>query len=139
MNGALCGDLPPGFIVTLQNYITAQWRLYNKSGDLTAPGPALTWVFCDETMWSVNDGFMQVSPGGFSYPDVPATYDCGGNCFTFADGHGEYRKWLWGGNADLKKCPYGKNQTGTYWGGAGGVPGNDPDFLWYRDHTSALK
>jgi prepilin-type N-terminal cleavage/methylation domain-containing protein len=139
MNGAICGDLTAGFVTTLQGYITAQWRLYLKASDLTAPGPANTWVFCDETMWTVNDGFMQVSPGGFSYPDVPAAYDCGGNCFTFADGHAEYRKWLWNGNADLKKCPYGYNVSGAYWGGVNGVPSNDPDFLWYRDHMSALK
>jgi prepilin-type N-terminal cleavage/methylation domain-containing protein len=143
MNGAMAGGLPDKWttmgppVGTLQSYITVQWRLYRKMNDLTAPSPANVWVFCDETMWTLNDGFMQVAPGGFSWPDAPAAYDCGGNCFTFADGHGEYRKWQWNGNADLKACPYVAHVTGTYWGGVNGVPGNDPDFLWYRDHTSA--
>ena len=139
MNGAVIGDLPENVKSTLRGYVNAggaMWRTYSRMSDITCPTPVNLWVFCDETMWTLNDGYMQVAPGGFSWPDVPAAYDCGGNCFTFADGHGEYRKWQWNGATDLKQCPYAQHTTGTYWGGAGNVPGTDVDFLWFRDHTS---
>jgi len=139
MNGALVGDLPLNMRTTLQGYITANWRLYYKVNDLTCPNPVNTWVFCDETMWTMNDGFMQVSVATPNWPDTPAAYDCGGNNFTFADGHGEYHKWAWGGPGDLKKCPYGFGLRGTYWPTQGGVPGTHLDWLWYRDKTSCRK
>jgi prepilin-type N-terminal cleavage/methylation domain len=139
MNGAIIGDISPNYKTTIQGYVNAGgalWRTYSKLSDVTCPSPVNLWVFCDENMWTLNDGYLQVAPGGFSWPDVPANYDCGGNCFTFADGHGEYRKWQWNGATDLKQCPYAAHVVGTYWGGAGNVPGTDVDFLWYRDHTS---
>jgi prepilin-type N-terminal cleavage/methylation domain-containing protein len=136
MNGALIGQAPPNVESTLQGYITSQWRLYHKVSDFTCPNPVNTWVFCDETMWTLNDGFMQVSVATPNWPDTPAAYDGGGNCFSFADGHGEFHKWTWHGAGDLTACPYGYNQRGTYWPSSGGVPGTDTDWLWYRDHTS---
>jgi prepilin-type N-terminal cleavage/methylation domain-containing protein/prepilin-type processing-associated H-X9-DG protein len=137
MNGALMGKISN--TSTYQGYIGAGYRLYFKANDLAVPGAAHLWVFCDESMWSLNDGYMQVSCANPNWPDVPAAYDCGGNGFSFADGHVEYRKWIWGGAADLKACPYqyGVHPGGGYWGGNGGVPANDSDWLWYRDHSSS--
>jgi hypothetical protein len=139
MNGAIVGDIAQR--KTIEGYVGTLWRTYSKMTDVTAPNPVNLWVFCDEAMWSLNDGYLQVSVASPNWPDVPAAYDCGGNCFSFADGHGEYRKWQWNGPADLKKCPYayGVHPAGGYYPSNGGVPGNDVDWLWYRDHTSALK
>lgn len=137
MNGAIVGDI--GQRTVIEGYIGVNWRSYSKMSHITAPNPVNLWVFCDETMYTLNDGFMQISAATPNWPDTPANYDCGGNCFTFADGHGEFHKWKWNGAADLKKCPYAAHVNGTYWGGNGGVPGNDTDWLWYRDHASALK
>jgi len=70
------------------------------------------------------------------YPDVPANYDCGGNCFSFVDGHTEYRKWKWHTNikAGLNAVPYAYMVRGTHWPSSG----FDVDWLWLREHTSCL-
>ena len=46
-------------------------------------------------MYSLNDGYLQMGLNSFDYPDVPAAYHGGINCFTFADGHVEAHKWRW--------------------------------------------
>ena len=71
------------------------------------------------------------------YPDVPAAYHGGINCFTFADGHVEARRWQWTGTsfAGLMNCPYTKGVTGTHWASSGA----DVDYLWLKARTSALK
>src|SRR2546421_3745104 len=138
MNAALVGDLgrmDPGNLKIIANYI-APYKTYAKVTDLNpVPGPANTWVFCDEAMYSLNDGYLQMGLTKPEYPDVPANYDCRGNCFSFVDGHTEYRKWRFNTNlktAGLNNVPYTKNVTGTYWGSSG----FDVDWLWLRDHTS---
>jgi prepilin-type N-terminal cleavage/methylation domain-containing protein/prepilin-type processing-associated H-X9-DG protein len=134
MNGALLGNIANKS--TYQGYVGPGWKVFGKFTELAPPGPAMIWVFCDETMWTLNDGYMQVSCANANWPDVPAAYDCGGNGFSFADGHVEHRKWIFGGPADLKACPYAYGARGTYWPGNGAVPGNDTDWIWYRDHSS---
>jgi prepilin-type N-terminal cleavage/methylation domain-containing protein/prepilin-type processing-associated H-X9-DG protein len=110
------------------------WRQYTRMSELNCPYPANAWIFCDESMYSLNDGFLQVGLNAPAYPDVPAAYHGGGNCFTFADGHVEARKWRWRGpsNAGLLNCPYLKNVTGTYWPSSG----LDVDWLWLRERTA---
>ena len=133
MNAAMVGHLPSSVEKVLQGYI-GQWRLYRKANDLNCPNPANAWIFADEAMRSLNDGFLQMNAATPDYPDIPANYDCGGNCFSFADGHGEYRRWLWPGNATagLRSVPYAKNNTGGHWGSSG----QDVDWLWLRDRTA---
>jgi prepilin-type N-terminal cleavage/methylation domain-containing protein len=116
------------------------WRQYKKMGDLTCPRPANMFVFCDESMWSLEDGYLQMDNQAPDFPNVPAYYDCGGNVLSFADGHGEYHKWLWAGSATAKagilQCPYQKYVTGggSHWNSAG----IDPDWQYMRNHSSAL-
>jgi hypothetical protein len=53
----------------------------------------MAWIFCDESMHNLNDGFLQINLNSFDYPHVPAAYHGGnGNCFTFGDGHVEAKK-----------------------------------------------
>ena len=137
MNGALLGDI--GGKGTYQGYIGSNWRLYSKVSELSVPGAANLWVFCDETMWTLNDGYMQVSAANPNWPDTPAAYDCGGNGFSFGDGHVEYHQWKFPGPADVRLCPYQFGARGTYWPSQGGVPANDTDWIWYRDHATAPK
>jgi type II secretory pathway pseudopilin PulG len=139
MNSALLGDLQhmdPGEYNVLKSY-NSPYRVYAKTSDLTAPTPANMWVFCDESMYSLNDGFLQMNlntPG--DYPDVPAAYDNGGNCLSFADAHVEYRKWQFRNiRFGLLDCPYRYNQTGTHWQGGGAF---DLDWFWLQQRTSSL-
>ena len=113
------------------------WRLYKKMGDLTCPTPANAWIFADEGMRSLNDGFLQMNSNSPDYPDIPAAYDCGGNCLSFADGHGEYRKWKWKGppGVGLLNVPYQKGNIGGHWPSSG----QDVDWLWLRERTACRK
>src|SRR5207244_2612531 len=92
MNPGLLGDMPESIKTSMSSMIGG-WQLFRKTIDLSCIGVANCWVFCDESMWSLNDGYLEcnIKPvGAQSYPDCPAKYDCGGNCFSFADGHVEY-------------------------------------------------
>jgi prepilin-type N-terminal cleavage/methylation domain-containing protein len=111
------------------------WKVYVKATDMNQPVPAMAWIFCDESMYNLNDGYLQMNLNSPDYPDVPAAYHAGnGNCFTFGDGHVEAKKWQW--NADsshgLKACPYQKGVTGGHWPSAG----TDVDWIWLRQRSS---
>lgn len=142
MNPAMVGDLQnmgPGGVAGFRDMtnMIKGWKFFTKVTSLSCIGVANIWVFCDESMYSLNDGYLQcdlVTPG---YPDVPANYHSGGNCFSYADGHVEYKKWLYttsDPNAGLKNVPYSKPTVG------GGTPwstsGLDVDWKWLREHTS---
>jgi hypothetical protein len=128
MNATMTGNLPDNVKTTLQGYIGSNWRLYAKMSDLNCPVPAMAWIFADESMYTLNDGFLQMNLNTPDYPDVPASYHCDVNCFTFADGHGEPRKW----RSTLRTVPYVKGVTGTHVG----TSATDPDWLWLKLHTS---
>ncbi len=132
MNCMMMGVIPP----PMGNSYNAGWRTYKKVSDISSPVPAMAWIFCDENMYSLNDGFLQMGLNSFDYPDVPAAYHGGnGNCFTFADGHAEAHKWTWTGTpfSGLKSCPYAKDVKGTHWQSSG----LDADWYWLRDRTSS--
>jgi prepilin-type N-terminal cleavage/methylation domain-containing protein len=139
MNSALLGDLAgltgnPQFVKNVQDYLGG-WKTFVKTSDLSCIGPTRCWVFCDESMASLNDGYLQLSLSTPLYPDIPAKYDCGGNCFSFIDGHTEYRKWLYVtslSTAGLLNCPYAYNVTRKDWGSSG----LDVDWIWLRNHSS---
>ena len=143
MNPALVGNLAavaPTAFQDMTNMILG-YRWFVKVNDVSSCpnlGSVNAWVFCDESMYSLNDGYLQCNLRVPEYPDVPAAYDCNGNCFSFIDGHAEYRKWKWITNnkAGLLKCPYAYNVTGggVHWPSSG----LDVDWVWLRDHTSCL-
>jgi hypothetical protein len=132
--GALA-DLPQS--QSLKDY-NVGWTTFRKFSDLTHPTPVNTFIFCDESMTTMNDGYLQMGLNTIDFPDVPANYDCGGNCFSFADGHGEYRQWKYNSNAartGLKTVPNGRGfgyPYGNHWQGGG----SDVDFIWLGRHTS---
>jgi len=75
--------------------LNPSWKLYLKITDITAPPPAMCWIFLDEHPDSINDPLFSVlmTPGAL-WTDVPASYHNGACGFSFADGHSEIRKWL---------------------------------------------
>jgi prepilin-type N-terminal cleavage/methylation domain-containing protein len=137
MNPAMVGDLvriSPSAASDMTNMING-WQLFVKVSGLNCIGVANVWVFCDEAMYSLNDGYLQCDLRQPQYPDVPANYHTGGNCFSFADGHTEFKKWRYATSdptAGLQNVPYQKYRTGTYWGSSG----LDVDWQWLRQHTS---
>jgi prepilin-type N-terminal cleavage/methylation domain-containing protein len=120
--------------ITAINYNNG-WRSYKKVSDLTSPTPSMGWVFCDESMYSLNDGYLQMGFNSLDYPDIPAAYHGGANCFTFVDGHAEAHKWEWQGTwfAGLRNCPYVYGVRGTHWPGGS----LDKDYFWLRARSSS--
>ena len=99
---------------------------YSKDSDITHPAPANTFVFCDENMYSIQDGFLQIDSHGGGFPDVPAAYHNNGCGFSFADGHSQIRKWQ---TTTLLKA------TGHNPAVVGGK--NNVDWIWFTTHAAA--
>lgn len=141
MNGMILGGLgklgegPNGPLGALIKYNPSPtgpdgyWRVYYKMVNFAALRPVDAWVFCDETMYTLNDGYLQLSLSQALFDDSPANYHRGGNCFSFADGHVEAHKWLGG----LKQIPYAYGVSGHTWPATGAT---DPDWLWLKLHSS---
>jgi prepilin-type N-terminal cleavage/methylation domain-containing protein/prepilin-type processing-associated H-X9-DG protein len=129
MNGQM--GLPPSD--PSANYNTG-WRLYQKGSDLTCPTPANAFVFCDESMFSLNDGYLQISANSPAFPDVPAAYHAGGCGFSFADGHAEIHRWQ---GPNLVAVPYSYNvvNNGVYTPSSG----TDPDWPWLIQRAACHK
>jgi prepilin-type N-terminal cleavage/methylation domain-containing protein/prepilin-type processing-associated H-X9-DG protein len=105
--------------------------VYKKLGDLRCPVPSDAWIFCNESMWTMNDGFLEVDSSNGTMPDVPSSY-LGNSCgFSFADGHVETHKWQT--TALLApKVPYAMDQTGSY----PPVTVNNNDWKWFARHSA---
>jgi len=94
------GELPYNSGPTQDGWPANVWKVYRKLGDMTDPGPSMTWVLLDEREDSMNDGFWVTQMNG--YPnlastvivDYPASYHNGAAGFSFGDGHAEIKKWL---------------------------------------------
>jgi len=55
---------------------------------------ALTWGFIDENPNTIDDGWFVVKPNTPNvWYNIPAAYHCGSGGISFADGHGETKKW----------------------------------------------
>jgi len=77
---------------------SGEYRVYYRMSDLATPGPAQVFVFVEEPMDRINDGFFVTDM--LTYPtatedicDYPAQYHNGGANFSFADGHCAVKKW----------------------------------------------
>jgi prepilin-type N-terminal cleavage/methylation domain-containing protein/prepilin-type processing-associated H-X9-DG protein len=113
------------------------YLIYKKMGDLTVPGPTMTWVFLDEREDSINDGEMVVGmtgypdqPKSWRIVDYPASYHNGAGGFSFADGHSEIKKWR-----DKRTMP-NINKNGLTLNVAS--PDN-PDVYWMMERSTRKK
>ena len=99
---------------------------------LSCPGPSKTFVFCEESMITMNDGYLQVDCNNPRFPDAPGSYHTWNCGFSFADGHVELRKWA----TPVLKIPV---QFGVGYGAGGASPtttANNVDWLWYRERAA---
>lgn len=99
---------------------------YAKDSDITHPAPSDAFVFCDENMWSIQDGYLEIDSHNGGFPDVPAAYHDNGLGVSFADGHAQIHKWQTTALLNAK--------------------GHDPqvsggklnaDWIWFSQHAAA--
>lgn len=110
------------------NYNTG-WLQYKRMGDLTCPVPSNAYIFINEAMWTLNDGYLQLGLTSPEWPDCPASY-LGKSCgYGFADGHAETHKWVTP-SLLAPNVPYTFNVTGANAGAAGGIKNKDWTWCW---------
>ena len=126
MNGQM-GILPSYHI-----NVNSGWRTYNKVADLGGNlPPAKALIFCEESMYTLNDGYLQMGLSTPSWPDLPGSYHNGAMGVSFADGHVELHQWVDSYVQVPVRFGYSSN------GGFISSTGADPDWLWTRDHAAA--
>jgi prepilin-type N-terminal cleavage/methylation domain-containing protein/prepilin-type processing-associated H-X9-DG protein len=109
-------------------------RVYRKTGDLSVPGPAYTWLFIDENPQSINDAWMIEDPAQPTplWEDGPAVYHDGACGISFCDGHAEIKKWH-----DSYLLSFNQSLDTANW--AGGDTKYPADVLWLSHRSTALK
>ncbi len=109
-------------------------RVYRKTGDLSVPGPAYTWIFIDENPQSINDGWMIEDPTLQPpvWEDGPAVYHDGACGLSFGDGHAEIKKWRDSYLLTMSQM----NDTQAWAGGDTKFPA---DVEWLAHRSTALK
>jgi hypothetical protein len=97
---------------------------YSKDSDITHPAPSDAFVFCEENMWSINDGYLEIDSHDGGFPDVPGAYHDNGLGISFSDGHALIHKW----QTQLLKDAKGHSVSG------GKV---NLDWIWFSQHAAA--
>jgi prepilin-type N-terminal cleavage/methylation domain-containing protein len=98
--------------------------------------PSDCFVFSEENMCSLEDGFLQVdnSPTDAWYPNVPGSYHGKVGMLTFYDGHAEAHKWLsvdLPGTAMAIYYAKGSKENLPATGGK-----RNPDWIYFTTHAS---
>lgn len=103
--------------------------LYAKMADLSCPTPSLAIVFLDESMTTLQDGYLQVDTHGTAgfFPDIPGNYHSGGCGLGYGDGHAEIHTWT---TRSLLGVPYSQSVGYPDYAIAGVTPQN-ADWLWW--------
>ena len=83
------------------------YHVNKKTSDITAPRPALAFVFTEEAEFSIDDGHFGFTPDGLPtqgpeniWLNVPGLWHHGAT-FSFADGHVSFRKWADGSTMQI--------------------------------------
>ena len=91
------------------NWLNHSYNIYRKTSDFLAPPACYVWVFIDESLLTINDGFFGQYPTGSTVNDCPASYHNQAGGLSFADGHAEIHKWKDPGLLSGKQGQYAPN------------------------------
>ena len=114
------------------SYNTGFLEYYKVSQASICPGASQLFIFCEENMCTLQDGYLQVdcTSAPEEFPDVPGSYHIWGAGFSFADGHVEIHHW----QTKILKIPvrYGFTEKGSPV-----FAGNkNADWLWLTQHAT---
>jgi len=115
-----------------QIWVPTGWRYYPKLSSMTTPGPANTWVFIEESMMGIDDGYFVVDPTRQTpteWWELPAVVHGNGTVMVYGDGHSAVRNWTDQQMLRATSSPYCPNnfvETGT-----------SSDFQWLVSVSTA--
>jgi prepilin-type N-terminal cleavage/methylation domain-containing protein len=104
---------------------------YVKESDIIRPPPSEAFVFCEESPYTINDGYLQITcqPSNPGFSDAPAAYEGSGPgacALSFADGHAALHPWVTSELINLRGSDYPDANLL-----------NNADFLWFTQHACA--
>jgi len=99
---------------------------YVKDSDIVHPAQADAFVFAEENMYTIQDGYLEIDSHGGTFPDVPGAYHNNALGLSFADGHALIHKWQT--MALLKAKGHDPQDPGG--------PDN-VDWSWFAQHAAA--
>jgi prepilin-type N-terminal cleavage/methylation domain-containing protein/prepilin-type processing-associated H-X9-DG protein len=67
---------------------------YKKTAQITRPNPSLAFVFMDESLYTIDDGYFAVLVNVDTWQNFPAYRHGGSASVSFADGHSELKRWV---------------------------------------------
>jgi prepilin-type N-terminal cleavage/methylation domain-containing protein/prepilin-type processing-associated H-X9-DG protein len=101
-------------------YAAIGWTVWAavKGADLTAPGPANSWLFLDEHPNAIDDEILYVNPAdvnglGFM-TELPSSLHNKAGTVSFCDGHAEIHKWFSPATMPPVNPTAGVSVLGTY-------------------------
>ena len=113
---------------------TGGYRVFVKVSELgNTFHPHTAFVFGEESMLTLNDGYLSIFMSGGTLDDLVGSYHGGSGAFSFADGHAELRRWKTG---DFKQKVVKGSRIGSGYPVANGA--NNEDLGWLRSHTTIL-
>jgi prepilin-type N-terminal cleavage/methylation domain-containing protein len=109
------------------------YRIFLRETDFTIPGPSQTWVFIDEHIMTLADGFFIVTMDNSDpFARFPATRHKNSYCLNFADGHAEAFRlrnpsnWI----PETESLSFSQEDKPQ-------VPATDADWIKLRNATTA--
>jgi prepilin-type N-terminal cleavage/methylation domain-containing protein/prepilin-type processing-associated H-X9-DG protein len=105
---------------------------YTKQSNMSRPGPSKTWVFIEESPYSIDDGFFAVDP---THPtewyNSPAVLHGNGSVMAYADGHSEVKQWTDSAMINEKPATPGGNTDNIMASTSSG------DLVWFIEASTA--
>ena len=100
------------------------WAYYTKSATMARPGPSKTWVFIEESPYSIDDGFFALDPRNTTqWFNSPAVLHGNGSVLSYADGHSAVRLWTDSSMINEKPAtPAGNTDNWPASSGSGDLP-----------------
>jgi prepilin-type N-terminal cleavage/methylation domain-containing protein/prepilin-type processing-associated H-X9-DG protein len=100
MGGANAAEAATYGVMNTENYFGNGIGPFRKLSHIRRPGPAQAFVFADESLGTLEDGFFALSAITPYWQNCPTWRHSRGATFSFADGHAE--KWTWDGTPAVR-------------------------------------